>query len=133
MAANPKKGAPATDEAPATIPQTTPAGIGYGHPEYQFVQAIMEMQKSLGQINASIQALEKSVEGTKSKVDDLVNWKNRILGGTITVGVLFSVLVFLITKDYLSFKPQPQAPTSIQAPISQTTPPAPPSPPDSKK
>ncbi len=127
MASNPKKGAPAVDEAPATVPQTTPIGIGYGHPEYQFVQSIMEMQKSLGQINASIQALEKSVESTKAKVDDLVNWKNRILGGTIAIGALLSGLIFLITKDYVTFKMQPQAP------ISQPAPPAPMAPPSSKK
>ncbi len=85
-------------EAPASIPQTTPRSIGYGHPEFQFVQSIMEMQKSLGEINASIQALNKTVDSTKTKVDDLVNWKNMIFGGAITIGFLigFSVTIFKI-------------------------------------
>jgi hypothetical protein len=86
------------DEAPASIPQTTPKSIGYGHPEYQFVQSIMEMQKSLGEINASIHALNKTVDSTKSKVDDLVTWKNMVFGGAITIGFLigFAVAVFKI-------------------------------------
>jgi len=79
------------DEAPASIPQTSPRSIGYGHPEYQFIQSIMEMQKSLGEINASIQALNKTVESTKSKVDDLVKWKNMIMGGAITIGFLLGI------------------------------------------
>jgi hypothetical protein len=33
------------DEAPASMAQTTPTSIGYGHPEYQFVQGLMEMQR----------------------------------------------------------------------------------------
>ena len=81
------------DEAPASIPQTTPRSIGYGHPEFQFVQSIMEMQKSLGEINASIQALNKTVDSTKSKVDDLVNWKNMILGGAITIGFFIGLAI----------------------------------------
>lgn len=68
-----------SNEAPASIPQTTPKGIGYGHPEFQFIQSIMEMQKSLGEINASIQALNKTVDSTKSKVDELVKWKHMIV------------------------------------------------------
>lgn len=106
----------ASDEAPATVPQTTPTGIGYGHPEYQFVQSIMEMQKSLGEINASIKALSKSVDSTKSKVDDLVKWKNMILGGVIVAGVLISGMAYLLNKasDYITFK-NPAA-LSLQAP-----------------
>jgi hypothetical protein len=102
-----KKFHPAMDEAPATVPQTTPTAIGgYGHPEYQFVQAIMEMQKSLGEINASITSLTKSVESTKTKVDDLVKWKNMILGGVLVGGALISGFAYLITKasDYIAVK-----------------------------
>lgn len=97
---------PKADNTPAAIPQTTPTSIGYGHPEYHFVQSISEMQKSLGEINSSIKALEKSVESTKSKVEDLVKWKNMILGGAIVAGVLISVFVFLLSKvsDYVTLK-----------------------------
>lgn len=100
------------DEAPASIPQTTPKSIGYGHPEYQFVQSIMEMQKSLGEINASILALNKTVDSTKSKVDDLVTWKNMIFGGAITIGFLIGLAVTL-------FKIFEHAPLNV--PSAQTT------------
>lgn len=112
------------DEAPASVPQTIPPSIGYGHPEYHFVQSISEMQKSLGEINASIKALEKSVESTKSKVEDLVKWKNMILGGAIVAGVLISGISLLLSKasDYVTLK-APLVQT-IQAP--QPTQPLPP-------
>ena len=86
-----------TDEAPATVPQTTPTAIGYGHPEYQFVQAIMEMQKSIGEVKASVDALRAVVEGTKSKVDDLVNWKHKIIGGVAVLSVFLTLTVLVIT------------------------------------
>lgn len=114
------------DEAPATVAQTTPAGIGYGHPEYHFVQAIMEMRGTLGEINLSIKALEKSVESTKSKVDDLVQWKHKILGGAFVAGALISVFVFLLTKasDYVTFK-APEVQLQQAAPSSQIAQPTP--------
>ena len=110
----------ADDDAPATVPQTTPTSIGYGHPEYHFVQSISEMQKSLGEINSSIKTLDKSIESTKSKVDDLVKWKNMILGGAIVAGVLISGFAYLLSKvsEYVTFKAPPtqtmQAPVAIQ-------------------
>lgn len=92
------------DETPASAPQTVPKGIGYGHPEYQFVQAIMEMQKSLGEINASIKTLNASVASSNAKVDDLVKWKNMILGGVFVIGAIFSATYFIVSKasDYLT-------------------------------
>ena len=115
------------DEAPATVPQTTPAAIGYGHPEYQFVQSIMEMQKSLGEINASIVALSKSVESTKSKVDDLVNWKHKILGGAVVAGALISAFIFLAIQasHYLTIKSpveEAQQPQQVQQAQSEPAP-----------
>jgi len=130
---NPTKDDGSSSDIPPSTPQTTPKGIGYGHPEYQFVQSIMEMQKSLGEINASIRALEKSVEitnskvevigevnssikalnqtvdSTKSKVDDLVKWKHMIIGGAIVSGVVISVIFAVGTKimDHISFNPTP--------------------------
>lgn len=78
----------------------------------------MEMQKSLGEINASITDLRKSVDGTKAKVDDLVAWKNKILGGVIAVGALVSVLAFVIGKfsDYVTIKTPSQPPSVMQTP-----------------
>jgi len=106
-----------SNEAPVDIPQTTPKGIGYGHPEYQFVQSVMELQKHLGEINASIKSLERSVDNTnsrieclgdinaslktltqttdstKSKVDDLIKWKHMILGGAAAIGFIAACVI----------------------------------------
>jgi|GEM_PF-1530489 len=98
------------DDAPSGAPQTVPKDIGFGHPEYQFVQSIMEMQKSLGEINSSIKTLNASVSSANSKVDDLVKWKNMIVGGAFVIGVVLSGTYVIISKasDYLtlSFKSQ---------------------------
>ena len=115
---------------PVSSPQITPQpGIGYGHPEYHFVQSIMEMQKSLGEINANIKSLEKSIDSTKasleksidstkSKVEDLIGWKNKIWGGAITLGVVFGLINFILIKswDYVSFKAPTQPQQIIPAP-----------------
>lgn len=115
----------AADEAPASIPQTPPPGIGYGHPEYQFVQSIMEMQKSLGEINSSIKTLSTSVDSVKGKVDDLVKWKNMILGGAIVTGVFISFVIFTVSKasDYLTIKTPPAQvipPVQLPPPVQET-------------
>lgn len=104
------------ESPPASIPQTTPKGIGYGHPEYQFVQSIMEMQKSLGEINASIQALNKSVDSSKSKIDDLVKWKNMIVGGALAIGFIIGLLSLISTKvlNHITFN-TPTTPQTIQS------------------
>ena len=114
------------DEVPASVPQTTPASVGYGHPEYHFVQSIMEMQKTLGEINASILSLRQSVDSTKSKVDDLVGWKNKILGGAAVFGAICALLGFMFTKfsDYITISPPSKAPVAsqTQAPLQQSLP-----------
>jgi hypothetical protein len=129
MSAAPAK--PSADEAPAAVPQTTPTAIGYGHPEYQFVQAVMEMQKSIGEVKASIDSLRTVVDSTKSKVDDLVNWKHKIIGGAAVLGVIVTLVGFFIGKfwEYVTIKPPaPQAQTETsprtQPPVPPTTPPA---------
>ena len=117
------------DEAPATVPQTTPAAIGYGHPEYQFVQAIMEMQKSIGEVKASVDGLRSVVEGTKSKVDDLVNWKNKIIGSVAVLTFFLTLTWLIITKfwDYVTIKsPVAQSQTDVVIRPPQTTPAIPP-------
>lgn len=113
------------DEAPATVPQTTPQGVGYGHPEYHFVQAVMELQKSIGKVEASVEALKTSVDSTKSKVEDLVGWKNMIIGGAAVLGATIAILGFIIGKawDYVTIK----SPATVQA-VPASAPPQPPIP-----
>lgn len=97
-------------ETTATIPQIVPKDIGYGHPEYQFVQSIMEMQKSLGEINASIKSLNQSVESTRSKVDDLIKWKNMIIGGAAAIGFILGIIAIFATKiDHIAIKSAPSS------------------------
>ena len=100
-------------ESETRVP-TTPVSIGYGHPEYHFVQSISEIQKTLGEINSSIRSLEKTVDSTKSKVDDLIGWKNKILGGAIAIGVTCTLIGFLFSKfsDYITIS----APSDHQRP-----------------
>lgn len=56
------------DEAPATVPQTTPPGIGYGHPEYSFIQISMELQKSVTRMETILEEVRKTTDDTKAKV-----------------------------------------------------------------
>ena len=79
----------------------------------------MELQKSVGEMNANLQALKSSVDSTKTKVDDLVGWKNKILGGAAALVTVIAVLGFLIGKasDYVTFKQPTQQP--MVAPVGQ--------------
>ena len=97
----------ATEQTPNSPPQVTPdRSIGFGHPEYHFVQGLMEVQKHLGEIKASVDALHKTMDSTKSKVDGLVEWKNKIIGGAIVLGVLATVIGYGVkyAVDNLEFK-----------------------------
>ena len=60
------------------------------------IQALSAIQKSLGEINASLAALRTITEGTKAKVDDLVRWKHLILGGAITLGFVLGLAVAVV-------------------------------------
>jgi len=100
----------AEDEAPASIPQTPPPpqNIGYGHPEYQFVSSIMEMQKSLGEINSSIKDLSVKIDSTAHKVDNLYKWKHMILGGAVVLGAIFGLGGWTVNyvTDHYSLTPK---------------------------
>jgi hypothetical protein len=63
-----KSANPTPDEAPATVPQTTPVGIGYGHPEYSFIQISMELQKSVTRMETVLEEVRKTTDDTKAKV-----------------------------------------------------------------
>jgi hypothetical protein len=74
-----------------------PTNIGRGHPEYHFVQSILELQKTIVEtkvavesINISIGTLKDDVKSIKTKVEDLVSWRNKILGGALTLGFLLT-------------------------------------------
>ena len=61
-----------TGSGEADTPQTTPPTIGYGHPEYHFIQAIMELQKSIGELTATVQSLSKTIYSTEARMSELM-------------------------------------------------------------
>lgn len=75
------------------------------------------LHKSIGEVQASVDALRTTVDGTKAKVDDLVNWKNRILGGAAVLTVIVTLIGFVVGKfwDYVTIK-APTAQPTVQAP-----------------
>lgn len=117
---SPKK--TAEQESTPQVPQSTPYGAGFAPGSHDFtLQAVMELQKSVGELNANMQAMKSALDGVKTKVDDLVGWKNRILGGAAALTLVVAVLSFLFGKasDYFVLKPP-----SVQPSIATTTPPA---------
>lgn len=98
-----------------------------GQHDHSFtLQAIMELQKSFTEVNTHLGALKTSVDGLKNKVDDLIAWKNRILGGAIVLGFIGALLGFLISKasDYVMLKPMPAASPTVSATPAASVPPA---------
>ena len=57
-----------TDAIPKSAPQVEPKAIGLGHPEYNFVQGLMALERSAAKTDARIEHLEKTVDETKTKV-----------------------------------------------------------------
>lgn len=79
------------DKVP-TQPQAEPPRIGIGHPEYHFVQAVMELQKTMAETKAAVNVMAADVRSVKTKVEDLVNWKNRIIGGAVVIGFILTII-----------------------------------------
>lgn len=104
-----------SDSVPSSEPSVPPPYSA--HHDHSFtLQAVMEMQKSIGEMKASIDNLSASVQGIKSKVDDLVSWKNRILGGAIALGVVCSIIGFLVSKfsDYVTISSPAKTPSTAE-------------------
>lgn len=57
----------AADAAPADIPQTTPKNIGYGHPEYLFVESLSVVNQKLGVLETKLEALKESSSSSEIK------------------------------------------------------------------
>lgn len=72
-------------------------------------QTLMEIQGTLARLDERTGAMKNSLDGLKGKVEDLVSWKSKILGGAITLGAILAVLASLITfavtklSGYVSF------------------------------
>jgi branched-subunit amino acid permease len=82
-------------------------GVSMGTHGHDFtLQAVMDMQKTLGEMNANLVATKSSVDSLKSKVEDLVGWKNKIIGGAVVLGAALTFAGWLVAKasDYVTIK-----------------------------
>ena len=107
---------PRDDETSPSPPQTAPISPSYGTHDHSFtLQAVMELQASFAEVKSDLKNLKSSIDGVKPKVDDLVNWKNRIIGGAIVLGAVCAILGVVVSKasDYITIK----APGQIVAPV----------------
>lgn len=110
------------DSVPSSEPSVPPP-FG-GHHDHSFtLQAVLQMQQSIGEMKASVDNLSTSVQSMKSKVDDLVCWKNRILGGAIVLGLVCSIIGFLASKfsEYVTISAPVKAPPSVSSPAQLPT------------
>ena len=84
---------PPEEESVAHVAQSTPDAVRLAQPGHDFVlQAVIEMQRSVGNLDSKLDGVKSSVDGVKSKVDDLVAWKHKILGGAAVLAIVIAVL-----------------------------------------
>ncbi|TCT24117.1 hypothetical protein [Thiobaca trueperi] len=77
-----------------------------------------DTQQTIEETKASIDALSQTADSTKTKIDGLVARKYWILGGAMVLGVLFILLLIVITIDSPS---QPVVQTIDPTPRSSVT------------
>jgi hypothetical protein len=105
---------PPADTIPSGAPQVVPMpGIGPGHSEYHFVQGLMEIQKSMVELHTDMKHLTKTVDGLKTKVEDLIRIKNLVFGGAIVLGTVITIAVGIVKlgSEYVMLKPSVSAST----------------------
>jgi hypothetical protein len=93
---------PVTPELVNRAAPPSPMGSGdYSH--FVWVQ-LSELQKSVGEVNSNCSNLKSSMDSVKSKVDDLVAWRNRIFGGCLAASVTLTWIGYLVIKlsDHIS-------------------------------
>lgn len=96
-------------------------------PSHDFtLQAVIEMQRTLGHLDANISGLKSSVDGLKGKVDDLVAWKHKLVGGAAVLVVVGGIIGWLVkgAADYVTLKVPAQTAVVVQPAQASTQPPA---------
>lgn len=108
------------DATPASAPQTTPTGIGYGHPEYHFVQHVMELQRSMTRVETILDEVKKTSGETKDKVsrfEKVLYAASAVLVIALAIGgwMLNTVKDFAMT--YYKASLEQQKPTQVPTPV----------------
>lgn len=87
------QGTAATPDAPVQ-----PAAGSYRHILDQDVAItmLMQLQSSVAEVKTALAGVKGSVDQVTDKVDHLIQWKNRIIGGAIVLGVVATLLGFMI-------------------------------------
>lgn len=100
-----------TPQPPQSIPTFYPE---HGGPDFT-LQCVIELQKSVGEMNATMRGMKESLDGVKSKVDDLIGWKHKIIGGAAVLVVVGGLVGWVIGKasDYVSVRVPPGIPVTI--------------------
>ena len=113
-----------SDTAPQ-VPQSAPTQFANGNHDFT-LQCVVELQKSMGEVNATMRSVKDALDGVKSKVDDLVGWKHKIIGGAAVLVIVGGVLGWAIGKasDYVSIRVPSGVPVLV-APVATPAPPTP--------
>jgi hypothetical protein len=105
---------------PPDIPAPAQPMHGAEFPHFVW-QQLGDIQAKLGELGTKLDANAESIKGVKSKVDDLVAWKHKILGGAAMLGFVVAALGWLAGKasNYIEFR----SPTAQSAPAIPSVPP----------
>ena len=126
-----------TQNTVPNVPLSSPDRLATPQHGHDFtLQAVMEMQRTLGELVAEVRGLAKANESSSRKLDEVMKWKTLILGGTAVASVvgvaLIGVLGYVATKvidRYLPPMPAAQiAPAPLQPAPAILPAPAPPAP-----
>lgn len=103
--------------------------IGRGHPEFHFVQALMELntaihkmdtdQKvSMARMEEKMSSMKEAMDSTKSKVESLVRWRIYIVAGAIVLGACISLIWSVVYKfsDWITIS-KPGLTQQIASPV----------------
>lgn len=91
------------DVSPTSFPETAPPK--YVQPGYDFtLQAVIEMQKSIGELSAKTDRLITDVKSQGEKIDKIRLTLAWVAGGAAVVGVVVGAIITIAAK-FVSFPP----------------------------
>lgn len=84
-------GSPRRDQSPGELPDVTPRQVTQGHDIT--LQAVIEMQRTLGEVSAKVDRLISDVDSQGKKIDKVRMRMAWLAGGAATVGFLVMLLL----------------------------------------